>query len=52
MAKKWEYVIKVDKKPVWRGMDPKQKFEELKRKNPGKRVSIGWETREDVLVCP
>jgi len=52
MAKKWEYVIRVDDKDVWRGMNPKRKFEELKRKNPGKRVSIAWETHEDVLVCP
>ncbi len=49
--KKWEYVIRVNGKEKWRGMNPKEKFEEIKTKNPDKRVSVGWETHEDVLVC-
>lgn len=51
MKKKWEYVIKVDDKIVWRGMNPKEKFKEIKKKNPNKKVSIAWLTHEDVLVC-
>jgi hypothetical protein len=51
MEKKFQYVIKVDGKPVWRGLNVKRKFSELKRKNPAKRVGIAWETSEDVLVC-
>ncbi|MBL7170361.1 MAG: hypothetical protein ISS48_05075 [Candidatus Aenigmarchaeota archaeon] len=51
MRKKWEYVIRLDNKEVWRGMNPKKKFFEIKKNNPDKRVSIVWETHEDVLVC-
>lgn len=51
MQKRFEYVIKVDKKVVWRGLNPTKKFDEIKRKNPKKRVSVAWKTKEDVLVC-
>lgn len=48
---KFEYVIKVDKEDVWRGLNPKEVYKELKKQNPNKRVSIAWRTTEDVLVC-
>jgi len=51
MQKKFEYIIKIDNKEVWRGLNPKEKYWELKNKNPDKRVSVAWETNEDVLVC-
>ncbi len=51
MKGQFGYVIKVDNKEVWHGLNPKKKFEEIKRKNRGKRVSISWRTKEDVLVC-
>jgi hypothetical protein len=47
---KFEYVIKVEGEEVWRGLNPKQKFEEIRRENPGKKVSIAWKIKEDVLV--
>lgn len=40
MEEKFGYVIKIDGKVVWEGRNPKQKFDEIKRQNPGKRVSI------------
>lgn len=49
--KKFGYVIKVEDKVVWKGMNPKKKFEEIKKKYKGKKVSIAWRTKEDVLVC-
>ena len=52
MHKKFEYVIKVDNKEKWRGLNPKTEYWKLKKKNPNKRVSVSWETSEDVLVCP
>lgn len=51
MEKKFDYVIKVDGKEVWHGLNPKQRFTEIKNQNPGKQVSIAWKTKEDVLVC-
>lgn len=49
--RKFEYVIHVNKKEVWRGLNPKEKYWDIKKKNPGKRVSVGWDTSEDVLIC-
>ncbi|MCK4733332.1 MAG: hypothetical protein KAT65_12835 [Methanophagales archaeon] len=51
MEERFGYVIKVGGKVVWEGRNPKQKFDEIKQQNPGKRVSIAWRTREKVLVC-
>lgn len=51
MEKKYEFVISVDNKEVWRGMNPKKKYVEIRKKNPKKRVSVSWQTHEDVLVC-
>ncbi len=51
MEKKFEFVIKVDGKEVWRGLNPKEMYWETKKKNPNKIVSIAWETKEDLLVC-
>jgi len=51
MKKKFEYVIKVDEKEIWKGINPKEKYWEIKKKNPGKVVSVAWQTEEDVLVC-
>ncbi len=51
MEKKFEFVIKVNGKEVWRGMNPKEKYWEIKKANPGKKVSIVWETKEQILVA-
>ncbi len=51
MKRHFGYVIKVEKKEVWHGLNPKKKFDEIKKKNSGKRVSICWRTKENVLVC-
>jgi len=39
MEKKFGYVIKVDGREVWHGLNPKQKFNEIKSQNIGKQVS-------------
>ncbi len=51
MKKKFEYVIKVDGKDVWRGLNPKEKYWKIKTQNPGKEVAIAWRTHEKVLIC-
>lgn len=51
MEKKFEFVIKVNGKEVWRGINPKEKYWEIKKNNPGKKVSIVWETKEEILVA-
>jgi len=48
---KYEYVIKIDGKEVWRGLNPKEKYWNIKDKNPNKEVGIAWESQEDVLIC-
>jgi hypothetical protein len=51
MERRFEYVIKVDGKEVWKGLNPTKKYFEIKRKNPGKEVALAWRTKEKVLVC-
>ena len=50
MERSFEYVIKIGRKEVWKGLNPTQKYFEIKSKNPGKEVSIAWRTKEKVLV--
>jgi hypothetical protein len=51
LKKRFEYVIKVEGKEVWRGLNPTKALSDIKKKNPGKEVSIAWRTKEKVLVC-
>jgi len=51
MKEKFSYVIKVDGKEVWHGLNPEKKFDEISAKNPGKKVAIAWRTKEKILVC-
>ena len=51
VLRKYEYVIKVDGKEVWRGLNPKEKYWEIKEKNPDKEVGIAWCSQDDVLIC-
>ncbi len=48
---KFEYVIKVDGKIVWRGLNPTKAFFEIKKQNIGREVAIAWRTKEKILVC-
>lgn len=51
MPRNYEYIIRVDGKEIWRGKHPpKGKLLELKKKNPAKRVSIAWESDDDLLI--
>jgi hypothetical protein len=51
MKRSFEYVIKVDGKEVWRGLNPTKVYFEIKKKYPKREVSIAWRTKEKVLVC-
>jgi len=51
MEAKFEYVIKVDGKDVWHGLNPEKEFDEIVAKNPEGKVSVAWRTKEKVLVC-
>ena len=51
VLRKYEYVIKVDGKEVWRGLNPKEKYWEIQEKNPDKEVGIAWNGQDDVLIC-
>ncbi|MEA2075225.1 MAG: hypothetical protein U9O85_05780 [Euryarchaeota archaeon] len=51
MEKRFEYVIKIDGEDVWHGLNPKEKYWEIKRQNPDKEVAIAWRTKAKVLVC-
>jgi hypothetical protein len=50
MERSFEYVIKVDEKEVWRGLNPTKVYFEIKKKYPKREVSIAWRTKEKVLV--
>jgi len=49
--KEFEYQIIVDGKVIWTGLNPQEKFEELRKKNPGKEVAIAWKPGEEVLIA-
>lgn len=50
MARNYWYVVRVDGREVWRGKQPKEKLIEMKKKNPMKRVSVAWQSDDDLLV--
>jgi hypothetical protein len=46
-----KYVIKVDAKIVWEGLNVEEAFRKFKRENPEKRVALAWiPTKEEILV--
>ncbi len=49
--RKFEYIIKVEGKEVWRGPNPKNMFDEVRKKNPGKEVGISVEPGEEILIA-
>jgi hypothetical protein len=51
MEEKFGYVIKVDGTVVWEGRNPKEKYFEIRKQNPGKEIAIAWRTKEKILVC-
>ncbi|MDI6826405.1 MAG: hypothetical protein QMD36_04415 [Candidatus Aenigmarchaeota archaeon] len=51
MERRFEYVIKIDGKEVWKGLNPEKAFDELSMKYPRKKIAIAWRTKEKVLVC-
>lgn len=52
MQKKFEYVIKVAGKEVWRGLEPTEKlFDEIRKKNPKKEVGIAVDIGKEILVA-
>ena len=50
MGRNYWYVIKIDGEEVWRGKKPKERLIDFKKKNPDKRVSIAWESDDDLVV--
>ncbi|MDI6807020.1 MAG: hypothetical protein QMD14_04395 [Candidatus Aenigmarchaeota archaeon] len=51
MEKRFEYVIKVEGKEVWKGLNPTKVYDQIVKKYPKKKVSIAWRTKEKILVC-
>jgi len=49
--KRFEYEILVNKKVVWRGLDPEKKFDEIRKKYPNKKVGITWKPGKGVLIA-
>jgi len=47
----YEYQIYVNGRVVWSGLNPRGKYEEIVKKNPGKKVSIGWNLKEGILIA-
>lgn len=50
MGRNYWYVIRVDGEEVWRGKNPKGKMLEFKKKDPTKRVSIAWQSDDDIMI--
>lgn len=49
--RRFEYIIKVDGKEVWRGENPTKIYWEIRKKNPGKEVGIGVDLGEEILIA-
>ncbi|MBU4256662.1 MAG: hypothetical protein L6265_00880 [Thermoplasmatales archaeon] len=49
--KRFEYEILVNKKVVWRGLNPEKKFDEIRKKYPNKKVGIAWKPGKGVLIA-
>ncbi len=47
----YEYQIYVDGKIIWHGLNPRGKYEKIVKKNPSKKVSIGWRLKEGILIA-
>jgi hypothetical protein len=46
-----KYVIKIDDKIEWEGLDIVNKFRELQQRYPDRKLSIAWvPTKEEVLI--
>lgn len=50
MGRNCWYVIRIEGKEVWRGKDPKGLYWDFKKKNPQKKVSIAWQSDDDIMV--
>ena len=46
----YAYEIYVEDKKIWEGLYFEKKFLELRKKNPGKEVSLAWVSKEDELL--
>jgi hypothetical protein len=51
MRRRFEYVIYMDKKEVWRGLNPKERFNGIREKNTDRDVGIAWESKGDDLIA-
>ena len=52
MQKKFEYIIKVDGREVWRGTNPTEElFDEIRKKNPNKEVGVAVDIGEEILIA-
>jgi len=46
-----KYIIKIDGKVGWEGLDIVQKFREFQQKYPNKKISMAWvPTKEEILI--
>ena len=46
-----KYVIRVDGKVIWEGLNVEEVFRKIKGENPEKKVAVAWiPTKEEILV--
>jgi len=46
-----KYIIKINGKVAWEGLDISTKFREFQKKYPNKKISMSWvPTKEDLLI--
>ena len=46
-----KYIIKINGKVAWEGLDIATKFREFQKKYPNKKISMSWiPTKEDLLI--
>jgi hypothetical protein len=50
MERNYDYVIRVDGKEVWRGKDLNDRYWVFKKNNPDKKVSVAWQSDDDLMV--
>lgn len=51
MKPRYQYEIIIENKVMWRGLDPKQAYNEIKKKYPNKKIGIAWRAKDgDVII--
>jgi len=50
MRPKYEYEIKVENKVVWKGLNPKEVYSDIRKKYPNKKIGVAWRSKNGDVI--